>query len=85
LLITISLSLSYLIAALNTTVANIIRFVYNAADEIQSLYGYGQDGKSLMRSDDRGKTWLVTHANEYSTVSDALPSAGQRISATSLF
>jgi hypothetical protein len=54
---------------LNTTVANIILFVYDAGEQIQSLYGYGQDGVSMLRSDDRGLTWLVTDLAEYSDVS----------------
>ena len=55
--------------ALNTTVANILLFVYDAGEQIQSLYGYGQDGVSIVRSDDRGQTWLITDLVEYSDVS----------------
>lgn len=54
--------------ALNTTVANIVLFVYDPDQQIQSLYGYAQDARSIMRSDDRGMTWSVTDLLEYSNV-----------------
>ncbi len=54
--------------ALNTTVANINLFVYDTQQQIQSLYGYAQDGVSIVRSDDRGLTWSVTDLAEYSNV-----------------
>jgi hypothetical protein len=54
--------------ALNTTVANIKLFVYDANQQTQSLYGYAQDGVSIVRSDDRGLTWSVTDVAEYSNV-----------------
>jgi len=53
---------------LNTTVANIILFVFDSNQDIQSLYGYAQDGVSVVRSDDRGLTWSVTDLLEYSNV-----------------
>ncbi|CAF3632430.1 unnamed protein product [Rotaria sordida] len=54
--------------ALNTTVANINLFVYDTVEQIQSLYGYAQDGVSIVRSDDRGLTWFVTDFAEYSNI-----------------
>jgi len=54
--------------ALNTSVANIDWFVFDPSEQLQFLYGYAQDGTSIMRSDDRGLTWSVVDANEYSTV-----------------
>jgi hypothetical protein len=54
--------------ALNTTVANIKLFVYDTNQQTQSLYGYAQDGVSIVRSDDRGLTWSVTNLAEYSNV-----------------
>ncbi|CAF2512453.1 unnamed protein product [Rotaria sp. Silwood2] len=54
--------------ALNTTVANIQLFVYDTVQQIQSLYGYAQDGVSIVRSDDRGLTWFVTDFAEYLNV-----------------
>ena len=56
-------------SALNTTVANIQLFVFDVSEQLQSLYGYGQDGVSIVRSDDRGKTWMVTDLVEYTNVS----------------
>ncbi len=53
---------------MNTTVANIILFVFDSNQDIQSLYGYAQDGVSVVRSDDRGLTWSVTDLLEYSNV-----------------
>jgi hypothetical protein len=53
---------------LNATVANIILFVYDANQQMQSLYGFAQDGASIVRSDDRGLTWSVTDSGEYSNV-----------------
>jgi hypothetical protein len=53
---------------LNTTVANIKLFVYDTNQQTQSLYGYAQDGVSIVRSDDRGLTWSVTNLAEYSNV-----------------
>ncbi|CAF3743558.1 unnamed protein product [Rotaria socialis] len=53
---------------LNTTIANIKLFVYDTVEERQSLYGYAQDGLSIMRSDDRGLTWSVTTFAEYSNM-----------------
>ncbi len=53
---------------MNTSIANIKLFVYDANQQIQSLYGYAQDGLSIMRSDDRGLTWSVTDLAEYSNV-----------------
>lgn len=55
--------------ALNTSVANIKLFVYDPAEQLQFLYGYSQNGMSIMRSDDRGLTWSVTTSTEYSNVS----------------
>jgi len=49
-------------------VANINLFVYDTVQQIQSLYGYAQDGVSIVRSDDRGLTWSVTDFAEYSNV-----------------
>ncbi|CAF4036975.1 unnamed protein product [Adineta steineri] len=54
--------------ALNTTVANINLFVYDSNQQIQSLYGSAQDGVSIVRSDDRGLTWLITDNTEYSNM-----------------
>jgi len=54
--------------ALNTTVANINLFVYDTIQQMQYLYGYAQDGVSIVRSDDRGLTWSVTDFAEYSNV-----------------
>ena len=54
--------------ALNTSIANIKLFVYDTVQQTQSLYGYAQDGLSIMRSDDRGLTWSVTDLVEYSNV-----------------
>ena len=57
------------VLALNTTAANIILFSYDPNEQIQSLYSYGQDRTSILRSDDRGQTWVVTDQVEYSDVS----------------
>lgn len=54
--------------ALNTTVANIKWFVYDPLQQTQALYGYAQDGVSIVRSDDRGLTWFVTNMDEYTNV-----------------
>ncbi|UJR30625.1 hypothetical protein I4U23_018150 [Adineta vaga] len=51
--------------ALNSTVANINLFVFDTNEQIQSLYGFAQDGVSIIRSDDRGLTWAVTDQTEY--------------------
>lgn len=48
--------------------ANIVLFVYDPDQQIQSLYGYAQDGHSIVRSDDRGFTWSATDLIEYSNV-----------------
>ncbi|CAF2076674.1 unnamed protein product [Rotaria magnacalcarata] len=53
---------------LNTTIANIKLFAYDTVEQRQSLYGYAQDGLSIMRSDDRGLTWSVTTFAEYSNM-----------------
>lgn len=63
-----SIWLTHCFSALNTTIANIILFAYDPEQQIQSLYGYAQDGVSIMRSDDRGLTWVVTNFIEYSNV-----------------
>lgn len=57
-----------LLPALNTTVGNINRFVFDVTEQIQSLYGYAQDGSTILRSDDRGLTWKVTDTVEYNNV-----------------
>lgn len=49
--------------------ANIILFVYDPDQQMQFLYGYAQDCRSIVRSDDRGLTWSVTDQAEYSNVS----------------
>ena len=54
--------------ALNTSVANIVLFAYDPIEQIQYLYGYGQDGRSIMRSIDRGQTWFVTSPSEFTMV-----------------
>lgn len=48
--------------------ANIILFAFDSIEQIQSLYGYAQDGVSIIRSDDRGLTWAVTTSLEYTNV-----------------
>ncbi len=53
---------------MNTTVANVQLFVFDSNQQTQSLYGYGQDGVSIVRSDDRGLTWSVTDLIEYTNV-----------------
>ncbi|CAF0916171.1 unnamed protein product [Rotaria sp. Silwood1] len=53
---------------LNTTVANIKLFVYDTVQQTQYLYGYAQDGVSIVRSDDRGIKWSVTDFAEYSNM-----------------
>jgi hypothetical protein len=58
--------------ALNTTIANIILFVFDTVEYTQYLYGYGQDGRTILRSADRGETWLVTNLDEYSNVSRSI-------------
>ncbi len=51
-----------------------ISFKYNCSEyyitsqQTQSLYGYAQDGVSIVRSDDRGLTWSVTDLTEYTNV-----------------